>query len=285
MNKILIGKKDVLFLCNDASKELEVHCENLFIVNENNLSRYSFPDFMMFVYPDKSFFYKDFLPDGYIAQYRPGLAVYKDTLQDALVDLYDILKDETDVYYKTDTHINQKGNYIVYKHFLSTLEKKLNIHIEPKVIEFEVKKTQLSSLDCGLGDLTWKSNTGDIILDNIEDTYYYHPECCWFYCSYKIKKNVALHFLDYQFKDKTSELENLVVNWDIIINHIIYVKNENKYPGKVIFFYDSFLLHSLPLYFDLFEEAYFVKHVYSKDIIDTIQPTHVFEFRIERFLF
>ena len=32
MNKTLIGKNDYLFLINDSSKELEIHCNNLNVV-------------------------------------------------------------------------------------------------------------------------------------------------------------------------------------------------------------------------------------------------------------
>ena len=82
------------------------------------------------------------------------------------------------------------------------------------------------------------------------------------------------------------EEKNEFARWDIISKYIIYIKNENINPKiKVLIFYDSFLLHSLQLYFDLFYEIYFIKNVYNIETINLIKPDFVFEFRCERFLF
>ena len=40
-NKTLIGSENYLFLVNDSAKELEVHCNNLMLVDKKNLSRYN----------------------------------------------------------------------------------------------------------------------------------------------------------------------------------------------------------------------------------------------------
>jgi len=281
----LIGKNNVLFLKDDSSKELEVHCNNLIMVSDIHLLRYTFKNFMMFTYPNKCLIYKDYLPDEYIFKYRPAIEIYQAKFKDDFHDLYKILKNETDIYYKTDTHINLKGNYIVYKYFIKTLNLKLGYNIEPRHIEFDAKPCELKTLKYGLGDLTWATNLKNQTLTNTQDIFFLNEFCASFYCNYIIKNENSIRFLDYDLVDKTLVFENTVVGWDIISKHIIYMKNEGKIPLRVLFFYDSFLLHTLPLYFDLFNEIYFIKDVYSNKLINAINPDYVFEFRVERFLF
>jgi hypothetical protein len=121
MNKTLIGKNNYLFLHNDNCEELKIHCENLIKINDLTLSRYTFNNYILFVYPNKSLIYKNFLPDEYDIKYRPALDIYKNKFKNNIIDLYDILNTYKNVYYKTDTHINIKGNYIVYKYFIRIL--------------------------------------------------------------------------------------------------------------------------------------------------------------------
>lgn len=282
--KTLLGKNDILFLINDSAKELQVHCENLNLIQDSTLSRFTFNNYWLFVYPNKSLIYKDSLPDNFVVRYRPALRVYKNKFKDKLHDLYNFLKDETDVYYKTDTHINFKGNYSVYKFFINTVNSRLNLVLIPKEITLSVKQCKLSELQLGIGDLTWSDNVGNQHLNNIEDNYYYSDELPLLYCVHKIKNEDGIRFLDYNLKDNTCLLENQVVNWDIVSKYIIYKKNDNIHNLKVLFFYDSFFSGALPLYLDLFTEVYFVKNVYSNDIINLIKPDFVFEFRVERFL-
>ena len=111
VNKTLIGKNNVLFLQNDACDELNVHCNNVVKVTDATLSRYNFDNFMIFIFPNKSLIYKNYLPDEYVFKYRPALEIYKKKFQNNLYDLYEILKNYDDVYYNTDTHINCKGSY------------------------------------------------------------------------------------------------------------------------------------------------------------------------------
>ena len=284
MNKTLIGKENVLFLINDSALELKIHCRNLNLVIDHKLSRYTFPNFFLFVYPDKSIIYKNYLPDIFNAKFRPALEIYKRKFQHNLFDLFEVLKNETDTYYKTDTHINLKGNYIVYKYFINVLNSRLNANFNYKKLSFDVKNCELNSLSCGIGDLTWQSNLGDQKLQDKYDNYYYNYELNWFYMIYNIKKDSDIRFLDYNLYDKTNDLIDQVVDWNIISNYILYKKNENKLNLKIIIFYDSFLLSALPLYFDLFYECYFIKSVYENILIALIKPDFVFEFRVERFL-
>jgi hypothetical protein len=126
---------------------------------------------------------------------------------------------------------------------------------------------------------------GNQHLDDIKDNFYFNNEITWFYNIYKIKKDNNIRFLDNSLIDNTNEMDCQLVTWDIITDYIIYIKNDNKISLKIIIFYDSFLLNTLPLYFYLFNEIYFIKKNYSNDLIDKIKPDYVFEFRVERFLF
>ena len=175
MNKTLIGKNNYLFLINDSCRELEVHCNNLLLVQDIKLSHLKiFDNYMIIIFPNKSLYYKKFLPDEYIITYRPALDIYKNILKNKVLDCYEFLNTVEDAYYKTDTHINLKGNYIVYLEFIKKLNKDFNLNIPIKHIHINViNNIELYPLNCGIGDLTWVSNLGEQILTDKTDNYYY----------------------------------------------------------------------------------------------------------------
>jgi hypothetical protein len=286
MNKTLIGKNGYLFLINDSCEELKVHCNNLNKVSDLKLSRYQFNNFFIVVFPNKSLQLKQYLPDNYIVKYRPALEIYKKKFQEKMLDAYEILKNEDEVFYKTDTHMNLKGDYIVYCNFIKQINKLYKFNLVPKIITIEKKICILSELGLAIGDLTWPSNLGNQHLDDINDTYHFSNDIMPFYNSYKIQNNSNIRFLNYDLIDKTQELEinQEFLNWNIISKYIIY-KNTNNNSCKILIFYDSFLTNTLPLYFDLFENIYFVKNVYDNNIINKIKPNYVFQFMVERHLF
>lgn len=284
-NKTLIGKENYLFLINDSCKEFEVHCNDLNLVKDKTLSHLKFKNYILIVFPNKSLYYKDFLPDNYAIRCRPGFLTYKNILKENILDGYEYLKNIPQCYYKTDTHINLKGNYIVYLEFIKKCNSIFNINLISKKIILKVKNdVELSSLNIGIGDLTWSQNLGNQILKEKKDNYYYTDDFDNYYMNYSIVNNNEYTFYDYNLNDKTNELENKKVDWEIISHYIIYKKNTDK-KYKVIIFYDSFLLSIMPLYFELFEEVYMIKNVYDNVLINIIKPDYVFEFRVERFLF
>jgi len=288
INKTLLGKNGYLFLINDSANELKVHCENVDLVQDKSLSRYNFNNFFLVVLPNKSLIYKNYLPDNYNIKYRPAFDTYKNKFKNKILDAYEILKDENDTYYKTDTHINLKGNYIVYKKFINVINKLFDLHINPKNIIIFYKSCQLSTLDQGIGDLTWSTNLGDQQLETTLDNYYFTNDFECFYNKYVIKNDKEIRFLNYELVDETMILENNneFAHWNIISKYVIYKKNINNISKKkVIIFYDSFLLNILPLYLELFYEIYMIKEVYDNNFINLIKPDFVFEFRAERFLF
>ena len=280
VEKTLIGKNGYLFLKNDESKELEIHCNN-------RISPYKIvlPDtkYFLTVYPDKSVICKKYLPDEYISKYRPGIEKYKKVLNENMLDCLNFL-DETD-YYKTDTHINLKGNFYVYKEFIKCVNSLFNLNIEPKEIIINKKEVNsLSELCIGKGDLTWEKNLGKQILDSKKNIYYYYEEL--FYPNHTILKNDIIQILSYDFSIKNEELDGQKFSWNIVSKYIVYNKNETK-KNKIVIFHDSFLLSILPLFFNIFNEIYFIKNQYVNCIkqVEYIKPDFIFEFRVERFLF
>lgn len=285
-NKTLIGKNNYLFLINDSCRELDVHCNNLNLVNDNTLSKYKFKNFMIIIFPNKSLIYKNYLPQQYIIKYRPALDIYKNVLCDKVIDTYDILKNEEDVYYKTDTHINIKGGYIVYKYFVEQLNKVYNLDIQHKQIEIISKKCYLNDLQLGIGDLLWTNNLGNqTVIDKI-DTFYYSNDFKYIYCKHFIQPNDEIRLLcKHTLTDLNNHLTDNLLSWDVLSKYILYKKNTSTNKLKVLIFYDSFLTSVLDLYLSLFNEVYMVKDIYNDKIINMISPDFVFEFRVERFLF
>lgn len=286
-NKTLIGKNNYLFLINDSCKELDVHCNNLNLVNDKTLSRYNLNNFLLIVFPNKSLIYKNYLPEQYKVKYRPAIEEYKKILDNKLVDGYKVLKNELNTYYKTDTHINIKGSYIVYKYFIEKVNKIYNLNIKANDINILDKECVLNDLNYGIGDLLWENNLGEqTISDNNKiDVFYYSNDINYLYYQHKISNNNEIRVLNKDLTDINHELDGSLLTWEILSNNILYKKNITGNNLKVIFFYDSFLISLLDLYLSTFHEVYMIKEVYDKKFIDIINPDYVFEFRVERFLF
>jgi hypothetical protein len=274
-------------LINDSCKELDVHCNNLNLVNDKTLSRYNLNNFLLIVFPNKSLIYKNYLPEQYKVKYRPAIEEYKKILDNKLVDGYKVLKNELNTYYKTDTHINIKGSYIVYKYFIEKVNKIYNLNIKAKDINILDKECVLNDLNYGIGDLLWENNLGEqTISDNNKiDVFYYSNDINYLYYQHKISNNNEIRVLNKDLTDINHELDGSLLTWEILSNNILYKKNITGNNLKVIFFYDSFLISLLDLYLSTFYEVYMIKEVYDKKFIDIINPDYVFEFRVERFLF
>jgi hypothetical protein len=293
MNKTLIGKEGYLFLINDSSHEIEKHSKEDYPVNMQVINEYKKMDnFMLLIYPDKSYIYSKYLPDEYNATHRPVLKKYKENLKDKIVDLYKFIKNEDDIYYKTDTHINLKGNYAVFNVFVDIIKNKFNIDL-PKLDINNLDKITVSSLNNlmrGIGDLTWESNLCNQKLNDMSDNYYNEKDedkNKIYYARTYINENTDIKLFNESIeKDETEENYNKLFDWNIISKYIIYKKNKNCNNNlKIVFFYDSFLTHAIHLFMDLFQEVYFIKKPFDKSLVNTIKPDYTFEFRVERFLF
>ena len=189
------------------------------------------------------------------------------------------------IFYKTDTHMNLKGCYIVYCEFIKKINILYSLNLTVNSVEMEERECVLTNTGLGIGDLTWPINLKNQTLDNINDTYYFSKDVPPFYNVYKINNSSNIRIINYDLEDKTKELQdkNEFLHWTIISNYIIH-KNLNPNTKKVVIFYDSFLLNMLPLYLDLFDNVYFVKELFNNTILNKIKPDYVFEFRVERFL-
>ena len=290
-NKTLIGKENYLFLINDASNEIEKHCVNNLSGNINIINNYKkYNNYYLIVYPDKSYIYNRYLPDNYKALYRPIFNYYKTELNEKILDCYEILKNEDNIYYKTDTHINLKGNCLVFNYF-SDFVKKINInipHVDINKLQYKYV-SNLTELMFGIGDLTWQQNLGNQILENTSDHYYYDNHDEFIYNRTTINDELNLQFLileNNSLLNKTDINMKKIIDWNILSTYILYRKNDIYNNNlKIIIFYDSFLINIIHLLLNLFREIYFIKDVFNEKYINIINPDYIFEFRVERFLF
>ena len=83
----------------------------------------------------------------------------------------------------------------------------------------------------------------------------------------------------------TTYFLNKIIDWNIISTNILFIHHDELIPKKVIIFYDSFLLSSISLYMNIFNDVYFIKNIYTEEIVELIAPDLIFEFRCELFLF
>jgi hypothetical protein len=287
MHKTLVGKNGYLFLTNDTCNSIQKHTilnENM---NDNNLKRvydkYK-KDIVFLVFPDKEILCKKYLPDNISCEYRNELQVYKKYFGSKLIDPIEVL-DYTD-YYKTDTHINNKGALKVFNLFLETLQNNFSISFIFDNYYEEINVKSLNEIGRGIGDMTWERNLGNIKLDNTEDIYY-KINCDGFvYHIYNNSMNDPYKILNYDLTDITDNIYDKQIGWNIISENILFKKNEKyKIKKKVILFYDSFLAQTVNLYKNIFEEIYLIKSFHDEKIINKIKPDLIYVFCIERFLF
>jgi len=289
VNKTLIGKNGYLFLHNDSSDEIQRHIKSVSNISLESLNRYDTiqDSYFITVFPNKSFICRSQLPDGYDIKYRADLNVYKKKFGKYLFDGYEVLGDDIETFYKTDTHMNLKGTIKVYCEFV----KKINSLFKLGLIEkkFSVESRNVNQLmEVCHGDLTWSSNLGDQRLDDVSDVYYYSKDILNLYPTEIIEYKHGLTFLKLEnnlLNDYSSSVIGTPFDWNVVSKHIFYKKNKSEPRHKVLIFYDSFLISTLFLYLDLFDEVYMQKNVFDQDLVNTIKPDYVFEFRVERFLF
>lgn len=291
--KTLIGKNNYLFLQNDTTFEIKQHCSIQSLVNPCYLiNSYEkiIDKFLLIIIPDKSYVLQKYLPDNYQLLYRPTFDAYSNYLGNHLLDGYESFKLFDDLYYKTDTHINNNGAMIIYYEFINKINQLFSIGICNKKNFICVKHdvVSLNSLGLGKGDLTWNSNLNGQLLYSISDTYYSIVNSEQYYMKYLFTNDSMLRTLkitEHDLIDNTIDNVNKILDWCIISEYILYKKNINccnKY--KIVIFYDSNLCSTLHLYLNLFYEAYCVKSKFNIVTINLLQPNYVFQFSIERFL-
>lgn len=287
--KTLIGKNGYLFLQNDSAKELAVHFENLCLVNDTFYKKYETvkDKYLLTIFPDKSYLYSDFLPEKHSVKYRPAMEKYVNYLQDHVLDGYPVLKDIDDTFYKTDTHINNKGALLIYHEFVNKINTLFGLSISSKQYELtKLETTSLCILGYGIGDLTWEANLGPQQLETTKDTFYKIKDHEQLYIKSFIHDMKTLKYLNNTLEDKTIDNIGANIGWNLIGDFILYKKNDAcKNKLKILIFYDSFLCSTLHLYVDLFYEVYSWKCTFHKELVELINPDFVFEFRVERFLF
>ena len=290
--KTLIGNNNWLFLINDTSKSIQIHNNNLDVIDKNSCNKYKLllhnNKILLIIFPNKEYVCKEYLPDKYNLQYRPGFDTYKSIFQNNILDGLQFVNVED--YYKTDTHMNLQGVYKIYKNTILYLNTQFKFNLSIKNIVLDSIETELGQLGIGIGDLTWDHNKGDLVLDNINDIFYSSPDITPLYCKYKIQdQNIYnLQILDYELNNITHELNGEILSWvNVVSSKIIHTtlsENECNNKLKVLIFYDSFLISTLSLWIETFHEVYLIKNTFDISFYNKIQPDLVLEFRVERFL-
>ena len=287
-NKVLIGKDNYLFIINDSSESLNKHnksyISNLYPNNLHNRYNKYIKQMLFVIFPDKEVVCKDFLPDHIICNSRPYADTYNKYFSKNIIDGYLIL-DPSD-YYKTDTHINCKGELKIYYAIINYLNKLFNVRIPVNNYSItEQTVPRLEDLNKGIGDLTWQHNKGTLEIADYTDTYYNIEQSVNFYLSIYNNDN-NYNILDYDLNDISKDWINKTIDWNCVSKNIFYKKNSlYSIKGKVLIFYDSFLLSTLSLFKDLFEEIYLAKTIFNENLINNIYPDLIIEVRVERFLF
>ena len=286
-SKVLMGKDNYLFLQHTTGHALDTHINKIdLLLTLNNLqARYNkyIKQLLFVIFPDKEVICKDFLPDNIICKYRPYANLYKKYFNEKLLDGLTIL-DPSD-YYKTDSHINNKGAFKIYQNIINYLNKLFNVRItidNYTIIEFNV--ASLSKLNKGIGDLTWDINKGDVEVNTTDKYYNIEPSIDFYLSIYNNDNNYCI--LDYDLNNISKDWINKTIDWTCVSKKIFYKKNVHySIKKKVLIFYDSFLLSTLKLYKDIFEEIYLAKTIFNVDLINKINPDFIIEARVERFLF
>ena len=296
MSKTLIGKNGYLFLQNDSADELNVHQNNVYKCDPNKLEKMRpyLDKYLLIVFPNKSYLYREYLPDNYSMTFRPAFNSYHDFLSptNRIIDGVEVLlshKDRENVFYKTDTHLNLFGCMKIYEFFLCKIWDIFNINVDYIPIQVHKRDVDdLNSLNLGIGDLTWPQNLGDQVLENKSDSFYESNDFQSLYLRKTIFES-KIKMLSYKnLEDKTEEFGESIIDWNIVSNFIFYNRvNELQNTTqdlKVLIFYDSFLISTLPLYLNLFRETFMAKSMFDESLVHKINPDIIIEFRVERFL-
>lgn len=281
-NKTLIGKEGYLFLHNDSSLEIEKHCNPRYTCNTIVLNTIAhIKNYILIVFPDKSYTLRQFLPDTIIPIHRPAFDQYAKVLGNRIVDGYAVIENTHEVFYKTDTHMNLKGVLLVLNAAIQQLNIVFGCTIDPFTISLHrAEVNSLSPLQVGIGDLTWSPNLGNQTLESCHDIYYSTDTYTHIY---KTIIGGYVTLLSSTLQDCTHMHATMYFTWDTLSEYIIYRNNPHK-KYKVLVFYDSFTVPVLPLLIGMFNEIYLAKQIFNKDLVDKINPTYVLEFRVERFL-
>lgn len=294
-HKTLIGRSGFLFLINDSSNEIDLHKNGSKRCSDDIVMKYSKVKnkYCMLVYPNKSFVCQKYLPDEYKPLiYRDQYNQFKEALDEHLYDGLEHMKENGEKYfYKTDTHMNLLGTYMLISKFINYINDKflLNLRIPTIEIGFKLCEGGILILGKGIGDLTFAQNLGNQILETNEDNYYYmiSDEFKDFYVSQNVNKDDQIRFktvVNGTLVDNNESLDGSLIAWPIISTQIIYKKNLPSNGKRILIFYDSFTLNLIPLLLSISDEVYMVKEIFNQRLVDIVNPDFILELRVERFL-
>tara|TARA_Y100000389_G_scaffold190557_1_gene215529 strand:- start:1433 stop:2326 length:894 start_codon:yes stop_codon:yes gene_type:complete len=292
--KTLVGKDGYLFLARTSGSGMEYHTgEKKITLHGTALAARYGPVIhktFMVVVPDKEVVCREFLPDGLECAHRPHCDLYKRYFGRSIIDGFGLL-DATD-YYKTDTHINNKGALKLYRAVVEFLNERFGLGIQND--GYDTSPAGVSALADhpvwhDLGDLTWPLNAGVLNLGDVSDTYHEivsPPQAlCPMGHIVESAVNKAYRVLTLALEDVTEKWVGKHITWECTGKHILLCEGSKRPVQKrVLVFYDSMLLQQLGLYRELFSTAYFARSVFNQELVCKIDPDLVIEARAERFL-
>lgn len=255
--KIIIGKEDFLFLGNSFNN----------IINKSTGSyRPSFDEinnwtnklkdlqnwyenrgikFIIAIAPNKHSIYNEKLPNG--LQYN-GLTLTDDIVKSSqlkninMIDLRPILKEGKDgevLYWRTDSHWNEKGASIAYESIINYLNIKLKANIQ---------KSEYSLIDGnrGGGDLAKLLKINTILASDIEKNYAYKFKNVFDICKGNINKESGV-------LEECKDIENPVIGINVQPQYTI---NKTMKDNKLLLICDSFGEAPSQLYNSSFNEIW-----------------------------
>jgi len=275
-DRILVGKDDFLFYCNEPDGNLIVDYQGYIQLSQEELETiYVFLNsfyewlkqrnivFYFIVAPDKPTIYYDKLPDKIKKVGRTSTDQIIDYLKKKGIPVIDLRHPlleakalfHFDLYFKTDTHWNSLGAYIAYKSIINNLAND-GFNITPINIDLHtINKKQLTER----GD-SYK------MMKITKDPNYYDAD---------------LHYpRDYIIKDSEG---------DVPYARVMVTKTKRS-NVKAVVYRDSFFLQLQPYLSNNFGYAYYVwEYLYKtkkieKDKIEEIKPDIVIIETVERFL-
>ncbi len=130
--KVVVGKDDFLFYHDTVDDFLGLHA-----LSESDIQRISKTlslmeeyvssvgsEFLFFVAPNKNSIYPEYMPDNYLKSENISStkSLYSSLSPDIYLDMHEVLSESDElVYYKKDTHWNNRGAYIGFSEILDNL--------------------------------------------------------------------------------------------------------------------------------------------------------------------
>jgi len=287
-DKVIVGKDGFLFLGNDFNKVLdktkgvlrpskkEIDQWSDKLKNLQNWYENQGIKFVIVIAPNKHSIYREKLPNW--MEYQ-GKTITDDIVESSmkrninLLDLRPILlnkKDDKLLYFKTDTHWNQRGAAFAFEAIISYINRKHNLNIITP--SYQLKQTHV-----GTGDLANFLKISTIMDKNYEKSYPY---------IFDKQSKICIGDIDREESNLSpcKEVENQIMPTN---EQPLYMINSHVKENKLLLVCDSFGDIPSVLYNSSFNTIYkwYFSHIYGeklKHFVNQTQPNIVIYQIVER---